>query len=139
MSTPIYSAAHSARPAVEQPLLRRLLRMDSVLVVASGLLSLLAAGPLAAASGINSTALSVTGLVLLVYGGLLWWETDALPLRMVGWLNVAAGYLWVAASVLVLVMNWLPLTALGFWSVVVVAVLVDLITTAQAYALVKRR
>jgi hypothetical protein len=125
--------------SVERPLLRRWLRIDSVFVVLSGLLVMLPASPLAAITGLERTWLLVAGVVSLLYGALLWWETGVFPLRIVGWANVTVGYLWVAASVVLLVMGWLPLTSAGFWGVVALAVIVDLITSVQAYALVKRR
>lgn len=139
MSAQTHTVTGSLDRPSAQPLLRRALQADSLVVLVSGVAFAVGAGPLSQRTGLPNLVVLELGIALLAYGAFLWWAINSLPLRQVGWFNVAIGVLWVVGSIVLLVGGWLPLTSFGWWFVVVVAIAVDLITSLQAYALIRRK
>ncbi len=123
----------------DMPLLRRALISDTIFVAIASIAFIAGSAPLASLTGIPTVMLLDAGLVCLAYAAFLRWAVRNQPLQRIGWINIVLGYVWVAASIVLLVAGWLPLTSFGFWLIVGIAVVVDLITSVQAYALMKRR
>jgi hypothetical protein len=139
MSVQMHANTQQIDQPTNMPLLRRALVGDTIFVAISSIAFIASSIPLASLTGISTVMLLDAGVVCLAYAAFLWWAVRNQPLQRIGWINVVLGYVWVAASIVLLVAGWLPLTSFGFWLIVGVAVAVDLITSVQAYALVKRR
>jgi hypothetical protein len=122
------------------PLLRRALLTDAALSFVSSTAALVAAGPLAAATGIPAGLLQALGAVFLVYtAGLAYTATRPTLDRRAAWAFTILNFAWVALSVAALIFGWLPLTPAGFWVVVAQAVAVDLLAVAQYLGLRRSR
>jgi hypothetical protein len=136
VTTPTTQAANQTS---KTSLLERAIQVDIGFILVISLAFIAFSAPLAALSGIPANVALILGVACLGYAGFLWWGMKNMPMRQLGWINVALGFVWVAASIVLLFSGWLPLTTLGFWLVVFLAVDVDLISSVQAYALVKRK
>jgi len=102
-------------------LLRFALRLDGTLCAAVGLLTAMAADPLARLSGLSATAEWFAGALLVVWGSTLYVLAAGGPIRRIG-TGVLVGNLIATAAVLgVLAAGVLPLTAAG--NVLVLAVM----------------
>lgn len=118
------------------PLLRRALQTDAVVSGVSTAAIILAAGPLAAATGIPAALLQIVGAVFVGFtAGVAYTATRPAIDRRAAWLIMSLNFGWVALSAAALILGWLPLTPLGFWVVVVQAVVVDLLGVAQLVGL----
>jgi len=96
-------------------LLRRALQADGIVVGLSGVLLIAGAGPLSSLLGLNSPPVLVAlGLIFLVYGGaLLWMVTKMDILRPLGYAVAILNTIWVLASLVILLTDWIPLTVQG--------------------------
>ena len=109
-------------------LLRIALKGNATFSIASGVVLVMAAPALARIMGIPwPLALTVTGVILLPFGLLLWRLAATQELApTVGWIAVVLDVLWVVGSVALLLGGWLPLTAAGKWIVALLAEAVGL-------------
>jgi hypothetical protein len=116
----------------DQFVLRRALQLDAVVSGAFGLV-LLVCGPfLVDALGAPLVLLWPVAIVCLLYAAALW-LIQARP-RISGgaaWSIVALNLVWAAASVVLVVLGWLPLTALGVAFVILQAVVVAALADVQ--------
>jgi hypothetical protein len=111
-------------------LLRFALRADATLCGALGLFVAMAADPLSRLSGLSATSEWIAGAALVGYGLGLYVAAGVPRVRRVG-VGVFVGNVAFAVLVaVVLVADWLPLTALGVTSTVAFTV----VTLAFAYA-----
>jgi hypothetical protein len=94
--------------------LRFVLRVDALASGASGLLLLAGGQLLAAFVGIPTAVLLPLGVLLIVYAAALWF-TETRPTLSASAVQaiIAANCLWVVASILAVILGWLPLTAPG--------------------------
>jgi hypothetical protein len=119
------------RPVTESTdsLLRFALRADATLCAGLGLLVAMAADQLSRISGLSPTSEWIAGAALAAYGVALYTLAGVVDVRRVG-IGVLAGNIAFAVLVaVVLVADWLPLTALG----VVATVAFTAVTLALAY------
>jgi hypothetical protein len=119
------------RPVTESTdsLLRFALRADATLCAGLGLLVAMAADQLSRISGLSPTSEWIAGAALVAYGVVLYTLAGVVDVRRVG-IGVLAGNIAFAVLVaVVLVADWLPLTALG----VVATVAFTAVTLAFAY------
>jgi hypothetical protein len=119
------------RPVTESTdsLLRFALRADATLCAGLGLLVAMAADQLSRISGLSPTSEWIAGAALVAYGVVLYTLAGVVDVRRVG-IGVLAGNIAFAVLVaVVLVADWLPLTALG----VVATVAFTAVTFAFAY------
>jgi hypothetical protein len=119
------------RPVTESTdsLLRFALRADATLCAGLGLLVAMAADQLSRISGLSPTSEWIAGAALATYGVALYTLAGVVDVRRVG-IGVLAGNIAFAVLVaVVLVADWLPLTALG----VVATVAFTAVTLAFAY------
>jgi hypothetical protein len=103
------------RPVTESTdsLLRFALRADATLCAGLGLLVAMAADQLSRISGLSPTSEWIAGAALAAYGVALYTLAGVVDVRRVG-IGVLAGNIAFAVLVaVVLVADWLPLTALG--------------------------
>ncbi len=128
MATQVYVPTTTDRSL----LLRRTLQADAVVGAVSGAAIAVMSGSLGTILGIPSTILLVIGLILLPYGAWLWYQsTRPVITRRFAWTVIGINALWVAESVVVLAMGWLPLTQAGFWFIVALAVAVAIFAEVQ--------
>ena len=116
----------------DQSVLRRAVQLDAVVSGAFGLV-LLVAGPfLVEVLGAPLTVLWPVAVVCLGYAAALW-LVQSRPRISTGaaWSIVALNLVWAAASVVLVVLGWLPLTALGVGFVILQAVVVAALADAQ--------
>ncbi len=124
--------AVTTRPVRESTdsLLRFALRADATLCGALGLFVAMAADPLSRMSGLSATSEWIAGAALVGYGVALYLAAGVPNVRRVG-VGVLAGNIVFAVLVaVVLIADWLPLTAFGVTSTIAFTV----ITMAFAYA-----
>jgi hypothetical protein len=113
--------------------LRRVLWANALFSTAVALLCLAAAAPLANLTGLQPPAIFLgLGLVILPFAAAVAWvaqrAVDNLSLvRTIFFLDVG----WVAVSLVLLLGGWLPLTAAGWWAVVLVADVVALLAVLE--------
>ncbi len=128
MATQVYVPTTTDRSL----LLRRALQADAVVGAVSGAAIAVMSGSLGTILGIPSTILLVIGLILLPYGAWLWYQaTRPVITHRFAWTVIGINALWVAESVVVLAMGWLPLTQAGFWFIVALAVAVAIFAEVQ--------
>ncbi len=125
--------AITTRPVRESTdsLLRFALRADATLCGALGLLIAMAADPLSRLSGLSATSEWIAGAALVGYGVALYAAAGVPDVRRVG-IGVFAGNVAFAVLVaVVLVADWLPLTAIGVASTIAFAVVTLAFACAQ--------
>jgi len=116
----------------DQSVLRRAVQLDAVVSGAFGLV-LLVAGPfLVEVLGAPLAVLWPVAVVCLGYAAALW-LVQARPRISAGaaWSIVALNLVWAAASVVLVVLGWLPLTVLGVGFVILQALVVAALADAQ--------
>jgi hypothetical protein len=116
----------------DQSVLRRALQLDSVVSGAFGVL-LLVGGPfLVDVLGAPLALLWPVAVVCLVYAAVLW-LVQARPRisAVTAWSIVGLNLVWAAASIVLVVLGWLPLTVLGVAFVILQAVVVAALADAQ--------
>jgi hypothetical protein len=99
-------------PSLSYPLLRRTLAADALTCFAAGGLMALAAAPLAPLTGLPVELLRGAGVSLFPVAALFAWmsRTERLSAPL-GWLAVGGNAVWIAASLLVLLI--VPTTTFG--------------------------
>jgi hypothetical protein len=116
--------------------LRLALNLDAAVSGAFGLLLLAAAPLLQDMLGAPLALVWPIGLVAVAYAAYVWFAASADDIsRRDAWSVVVANLLWVAASVVVLVAGWFPLTALGTTFVIAQALVVALLAALQVFGL----
>jgi hypothetical protein len=121
-------------------LLRRALQADLAVSGSSTAAALLAAGPIAAATGIPAGLLQAIGAAFIAFVALLaYTATRPMIDRRLASGITALNFGWVALSAAALIFGWLPLSPAGFWLVVAQAIVVDLLAVAQFIGLRRLR
>ncbi len=122
-------------------LLRRALRANAGFSGISGLVSLLGATALAAFTGIpEATVFRVLGVVLILYAADLFWITSREKISVgFGITAVTLDILWVIASAILLLGNFIPLTIAGKWTILLLAEVVSIFALVQGFAIWKIR
>jgi hypothetical protein len=107
------------------PLLRQALVADATTSAAFGFLMLIGAGPLSGVLGLPEMLLRIAGVVLLPYAGFIGWlgVRDAIQ-KPVAWAVVLGNALWVADSALLLLSGWVSPTSAGYAFVIAQALVV---------------
>lgn len=130
------NAIPNSNPSVtfggDDRLLRLTVRLDAWLSGAFGVVLLATGGLVGGPLGIPPTALGAIGAVCLIYAGTLW-LLQARPLipAAAGWAVIGANCVWVAASVLLVLLGWLPLTPLGIGCALLQALAVCVLADMQ--------
>lgn len=105
-------------------LLRRSLQANAALTGLMGLALLVAAGPLATLTGLPAMMLWPDGAVLLAYAAWLGYQSTRPTIgRGVALTAIVLDVLWVVGSMILLFGGLLPLTAAGWWIVLVQALI----------------
>lgn len=121
-------------------LLRRALQGDAIFGAISGVALLAASGPLSALLGIPAIALLVVGAILVPYAAFLWYQATRPQISLrVAWAVVFLNIDWVIMSAVLLFSNLVPLTPLGWWDVLIVAVVVAAFAEAQYFGIRRMR
>lgn len=130
-------------------LLRTALRGNGIFSGISGVLAVVASGPIAEFMGIDqptilgtsgSVFLLVTGLILIGYALMLYFKSSQEALdRSFAWTAVVMDVGWVVGSAIILVGQLLPLTTAGSWAVLIVADIVLVFAVAQVIGLRRMR
>ncbi|HEX2214680.1 MAG TPA: hypothetical protein VHH12_14755 [Mycobacterium sp.] len=109
----------TTRPIRESDsLLRFALRADATLCAAVGLVVAMAADPLSRLSGLSATSEWIAGAALVGYGAALYLAAGVRDVHRLGAGVLAGNIAFALAIVVVLVADWLPLTAVGVASTV---------------------
>lgn len=105
-------------------LLRRTLQLDGAIVLASAAAFIGAAGALAGLTGLPAQLILGLGVAFLPYGALLLWAGTRPQIdRRIAWLGIAADDLWIVGSA-ALLLGAMPLTSLGWWLTLELAIVV---------------
>lgn len=137
MHTPTDSMLNVSLSAPRSTTLRRAMRGNALFSAASGLVSLLAARPLAAFMGLQPPLVFVVlGILLLVYAALLAAVTNGEQVeRKYGLAATVMDVAWVTGSILILLIGQPELTTAGRWTVALLAEAVAFFAIWQAYGL----
>ena len=112
-------------PSRPMSFLRVTLIADAAASGATGLLILVGGGLLEGLLGISATLLREAGLILLPYVAFVAYVgVREHPARAAVWASIVCNALWTAASVLLLVGDWILPTALGYAFVIGQALIV---------------
>jgi hypothetical protein len=118
------------------PLLRQALLADATTSGAFGLLMLLAAGPLSHLLGLPEMLLRGAGAVLMPYVALLaWLSLRGQTNKALIWAVILGNFLWVADSLLLLVIGWVSPTRAGYAFVIMQALVVLMYAELQIMGL----
>jgi hypothetical protein len=114
-------------------LLSRTLQGNSIFSGLSGIVFIVAAGPLAAFLGLDAPlVLMIIGVSLLLYAVGLFQTATRKPIsRSLALTAIILDVAWVAGSWLLLLTGWLPLTTEGKWAVAIVAEIVSVFAILQ--------
>ncbi len=119
-----------------EQLLIKALRWNAVFSAFGGVVALVASDILAEPLGVPTLVLAGIGAGLLVWAGLVWTWARRDPIRRPeAWTVVTGDALWVAVSVVVLILRPGSLTEAGWWIVAVLAVAVADFAVIQTVAL----
>jgi hypothetical protein len=123
MTTQTAAAAVSATTRPKEALVRRTLVGNALFSELTGLALLLLSAPIARFLGVApSWPLLAIGAGLLLFGVQVYQSSRPRPLDRRGvWTIIGLDVGWVAASALLLIAGWLPLTQGGAWTVLLVA------------------
>lgn len=118
-------------------LLRLSLRADGAFTALAGLDLIIWATPIASFMGIDAPlALEVLGGILVLCGAIMLWMAAQPRIdRRFAFTNVLVNDAWVAASVLLLLTNWISFSSEGKWVVGLVAALVAVFGSLEFYGL----
>ncbi|QRM28422.1 hypothetical protein [Microvirga sp. VF16] len=107
------------------PLLRQALVADATTSAAFGLMMLIGAGPLSGIFGLPEVLLRIAGAVLLPYAAFIGWlGLREQILKPIAWAVVFGNALWVADSFLLLASGWVSPTSAGYAFVIAQALVV---------------
>jgi hypothetical protein len=121
-------------------LLRRALQGDAIFGAISGVALLAASGPLSGLLGIPAIALLVVGAILVPYAAFLWYQATRPQISIrVAWAVIFLNIDWVIMSAVLLFSSLVPLTPLGWWDVLIVAVVVAAFAEAQYFGIRRMR
>lgn len=115
--------------------IRSILYANAIFSGVSGLLFIIASQPIARFLGINMPlAILMLGVGLVGYAALLYLNASRPEIsRSFVLFAVVADSVWVLLSIILLLTNWLPLTASGRWAIGIVAAMVDVFATLQFF------
>ena len=120
------------------PGLRRAMRANAIFSGLSGLIALVASRSIAEWTGIPAPAALIgLGVMLIGYEIALFWTTAQSDVAGYGRIAVGLDVVWVLASMVLLLSDWLPLTTAGKWTVGVLAEIVFWFAVWQGYMLWK--
>jgi hypothetical protein len=130
-----------ASPLARPNLLRYALRIDAIVTLAIGAISLADAQPLASLLGIQpALALEILGAVLIVYGAFLFYTAAQAQIsRRIAIAAIVLDLIWVVDSAILLVAGWLPLTSAGMWTIGLIAVAVAAVAELKFFGLRRMR
>lgn len=99
----------------------------------SGLLMVLAAGPISQFLGLdNPLILTIIGIVLLLYMPFLVWLANQSPVpTWMAWAVIELDVLWVIGSLILIFTSLVPLTIGGKWAVAITADIVTIFAILQ--------
>lgn len=118
--------------------LRRVLLADGLVSGASGLVTMLAAEPLAPILGLPQELLRYAGLSLLPFMALLVFIATRKNLAVSAvWEVIALNALWIAGGIFLLLSGWLAPTALGY-GFMLIQILAPVMFTALEYLGVRK-
>jgi hypothetical protein len=121
-------------------LLARVLRADGVFAALSG--AILSVGASAVAKLIEletPLALTILGVVLLSYGGmLLYFANKESYNRRIGWLAIELNMIWVVGSYVSLLLGLFPVNTAGKWAIAIIAEVV-LVFAVLEYVAIRRQ
>ena len=107
------------------PLLRQALLADAATSAAFGLLMLIGAESLSGILGLPEMLLRIAGVALLPYAGFIGWLGVREEIQKpIAWAVVLGNALWVADSILLLASSWVSPTSAGYAFVVAQALVV---------------
>jgi hypothetical protein len=107
----------------ESTLLRNTLRGNALFSGLSGMISILAAQSLATFTGVQEPLVFVVlGVVLILFALDLIWiaSRESIDLRFV-WAVIILDVAWVAGSAIILLLDLIPLTVAGRWTIILLA------------------
>lgn len=121
----------------ESNLLRNALLGNALFSGLSGLISLLAAQPLAAFTGIEEPVVFIIlGIVLILFAvDLVWITSREIINRRLAVAVIVLDVAWVAGSVLILLFNPVPVTTAGRWLIALLAEVVAVFAVLQTIGL----
>ncbi len=107
----------------------------------SGLLMVLAAGPISQFMGLtNPLVLTIVGIVLLLYMPFLVWLANQTPVpTRMAWIVIELDVLWVIGSLIVIFTSLVPLTTGGKWAVAITADIVTVFAILQYIGLRRQK
>ncbi|MBQ0823168.1 hypothetical protein HPT29_019055 [Microvirga terrae] len=107
------------------PLLRQALVADATTSGAFGLMMLIGAGALSGVFGLPELLLRIVGLVLLPYAAFIGWLGLREEIhRSIAWAVILGNALWVVDSALLLLSGWVAPTSAGYAFVIAQALVV---------------
>jgi hypothetical protein len=131
---------HPSRAGARDRLLRVALKLDSAGSAAVGVVCLVGAGGLDTPLGAPTTMLAPLGAFLLAYAATLWFLATRRHIsRPAAAVVIGGNAFWVAASVLLVIGDAVPLTTLGTASMIAQAVAVALVADLQILGLWRAR
>lgn len=118
-----------------QGFLRNALRGNAAFSSVTGLLCIFDAGWLSEMMGFGASAAAVfilLGIGLLLFAASLFWDSRKSEINLnKAMLTVGMDVLWVVASAAILLLNLLPLSNAGWWTIAVVADIVAVFAVLQ--------
>jgi hypothetical protein len=113
--------------------LQRALLGNATFSGVSGLIMVLAAGPISQFLGLDDPLiLTVIGIVLLLYMPFLVWLAKQSPVpTWMAWAVIELDVLWVIGSLILIFTNLVPLTIGGKWAVAITADIVTVFAVLQ--------
>lgn len=122
-------------------LLRRAMRANAGFSGLSGVISFFGASALVEFTGIpDALVFQVMGVILVLYAADLFWIASREKIHVgFGITAVVLDVIWVVASIILLLGNFLPLTTVGKWTVLLLAEVVSLFAIVQGFAVWKIR
>ena len=132
---------HVPSTATGSQFLRRTLQLDGTICLVSGLAMVAAAGQLATLTGILSPlVIGILGAALAAYAAMLFVAARQERFdRRTAIVSMALDLLWIAGSAVLLLTDVLPLTAAGWWIILVLALGVAGMAEAKFYGLWRTR
>ena len=115
--------------------IRPILYANAIFSGLSGLIFTLASKSLAEFLGVDAPLIILLlGLNLILFAGLLYYYGSRPSIsRKFVLFAIVADSIWVLASLLLLLTNWVPFSVQGKWMIGIIAVIVDLFATLQFF------
>lgn len=116
-------------------LLKNMLRGNATFSEVSGLIGLLAAGPIAAFMGLPAggrIVLMVVGALLIGHGLILWFGSGQSPISpLLAWYAIIGDIGWIVGTVVILLLDPWSLTTGGWWLLAILADIVAIFAIGQ--------